>query len=138
MVLVHCTSLLERVSVRTSCFDTHFCGVRTLGCIYIRAKVNAKVMSLLMCCIVSYLCVYTTAMSEWQKIKENYCFRFNFRSKINAPLQYRSHTLFMLAKQPFIMRIRKHERGVASVRTLHFASQIKLVKRPSIHCFSCG
>ena len=36
------------------------------------------------CCIVSYLCVYNTATTEQQKIKENY--RFRFRSNINAPL----------------------------------------------------
>ena len=41
-------------------------------------------MSLPTCCIVSYLSVYTTAMSERQKNKEKYCFRF--RSDIKGPL----------------------------------------------------
>ena len=53
-----------------------------LGCIYIRAKVKAKVTSLLICCIVSYLCVYTTVMSGWQKIKENYRFRSNMKEPL--------------------------------------------------------
>ena len=53
-----------------------------LWCIYIRAKANVKAMSLPICCIVSYLYVYTTAMSKRQKIKENYRFRFHFQSTI--------------------------------------------------------
>ena len=40
-------------------------------------------MSLQICCIVSYLCVYTTAISERQKIKEKN--RFRFRSNIKEP-----------------------------------------------------
>ena len=51
-----------------------------LGCIYIKAKAT----SLPTCGIVYYLCVYATAMGEWQKIKENYYFRF--RSNIKGPL----------------------------------------------------
>ena len=66
-----------------------------LGCIYTRAKAKVKATSLPICCIVSYLCVYTTAMSERQKIKENYHFRFRVRSNIKEPLQSKSmHIIF--------------------------------------------
>ena len=47
---------------------------------------NAKVMSLPICCIVSIMCVYTTVMCERQKIKEKNRFRFRVRSNINEPL----------------------------------------------------
>ena len=48
-----------------------------LGFIYIRAKENAKTMSLLTCCIVSDLRIYTTAIAVATNIKEKNRFRFN-------------------------------------------------------------
>ena len=45
-------------------------GLIFLGCIYIRAKVNEKAMSLSICYIVTIVCVCTTAMCDRQKIKE--------------------------------------------------------------------
>ena len=56
-----------------------------LGCIYIRANAKAKATSLPICCIVSNLCVYTTAMCKRQKIKEKIRFRFRVRSNIKEP-----------------------------------------------------
>ena len=49
-----------------------------LGCIDIRAKAKAKATSLPISCIVSNLCVYTTAMCKGQKIKEKIAFAFAF------------------------------------------------------------
>ena len=46
--------------------------IRPFGCIYIRAKAT----SLPICCIVSNLWVYTTAMCKRQKIKEKIAFAF--------------------------------------------------------------
>ena len=54
-----------------------------LGFIYIRAKAT----SLLTCCIVSDLCIYTTATAAATKIKEKNRFCFRFRSNINEPLR---------------------------------------------------
>ena len=63
------------------------CGkVHNLGFIYIRAKANAKATSLLTCCIVSDLCIYTTATAVVANIKEKYRFRVRFRSNINESL----------------------------------------------------
>ena len=53
-----------------------------LGFIYIRAKAT----SLLICCIVSDLCIYTTVTSVAANIKEKNRFRVRFRSNINEPL----------------------------------------------------
>ena len=73
-------------------------GVNTaLGCICIRAKAKVKATSLPICCINPYLCVYTAAMSERQKIKENY----HFRSNINA-------TLTLRLQSPLFSSIRAH------------------------------
>ena len=90
--------MYDRVKVFILYRDTNaieYCGhcislsryLSLLGYIYITAK--AKATSLPICCIVSYLCVYTTAISERQKIKENYrfCFHFNenaLRAKVKA------------------------------------------------------
>ena len=54
----------------------------TLGFIYIRAKAT----SLLTCCIVSNLCIYTTATAVTANIKEKNRFRVRFHSNINEPL----------------------------------------------------
>ena len=43
-------------------------------CIYIRAKAKVKATSLMICCIVSYLCVYTTVTTAATKIKEKIAF----------------------------------------------------------------
>ena len=71
-----------------------------LRLIYIRAK--AKATSLPTCCIVSNLCIYTTATAAVAKIKEKN--RFRFRSNINEPLSWN------------VMQIRIHRRidGVSS------------------------
>ena len=61
----------------------------TLGFIYIRVKANAKATSLLTCCIVSDLCIYTTATVVAANIKEKNRFRVRFGSNINEPLLYR-------------------------------------------------
>ena len=53
-----------------------------LGFIYIRAKANAKVTSLLTSCMVSNLCIYTTVTAVTANMKEKY----RFRSNINEPL----------------------------------------------------
>ena len=53
-----------------------------LGSIYIREKANVKSTSLLTCCIVSNVCIYTTATAN---IKEKNRFRVRFRSNINEP-----------------------------------------------------
>ena len=58
-----------------------------LGFIYIRAKANAKATSLPTCCIVSDLCIYTTATAVAANIKEKNRFRVRFRSNINEPLR---------------------------------------------------
>ena len=60
--------------------------IEKLGFIYIRAKANAKATSLLTCCIVSDLCIYTTATAVAANIKEKNLFRVRFRSNINEPL----------------------------------------------------
>ena len=62
----------------------HSCNVTELGFIYIRVKAT----SLLTCCIVSHLYIYTTATAAAIKIKENYHFRVRFRSNINEPLRW--------------------------------------------------
>ena len=54
-----------------------------LGFIYIRAKAT----SLLTCCIVSDLCIYTTATVAATNIKEKNRFLVRFRSNINELLQ---------------------------------------------------
>ena len=56
-----------------------------LGFIYIRAKANVKATSLLTCCIVSNVCIYTTATAAMANIKEKNRFRVRFRSYINEP-----------------------------------------------------
>ena len=53
--------------------------------VYIRVKANAKAMSLLTCCIISDLCIYTTATAVATNIKEKNRFRVRFRSNINEP-----------------------------------------------------
>ena len=67
-----------------------------LGFIYTRAKAKAKATSLPMCCIASYLCVYTTVTSERQKMKEKN--RFRFTSNIKEPLR----VLIIFCSQKFI------------------------------------
>ena len=52
--------------------------LHTLGFIYIRAKGNEKATSLPICCIVSYLCIYTTATAVAANIKEKIAFTFAF------------------------------------------------------------
>ena len=74
--------VLYALGVTASITDKAKTLVKHLGYIYIRAK--AKATSLQNCCIVSNMCVYTTAMCERQKIKENY--RFRSRSNIKEPL----------------------------------------------------
>ena len=54
-----------------------------LGFIYIRAKAT----SLLTCCIVSDLCIYTTATAMTTNIKE----KSRLRSNINEPLNFDGH-----------------------------------------------
>ena len=72
--------VLYALGVTASITDKAKTLVKHLGYIYIRAKAT----SLQNCCIVSNMCVYTTAMCERQKIKGNY--RFRFRSNIKEPL----------------------------------------------------
>ena len=62
--------------------------------IYIRAKANMKATSLLICFIVSIMCVYSTVMCERQKIKEKNRFCFHIHSNINAPLWFHRHVWF--------------------------------------------
>ena len=63
--------------------------IASLGYIYIKANAKAKATSLPICCIVSNLCVYTTAMCKRQQIKEKICFRFRVRSNVKEPLEWR-------------------------------------------------
>ena len=73
---------LRKGQFRITC--QHF-GV-SLGFIYIKAKANTKATSLLTWCIVSDLCIYTTATAVAANIEEKNRFRVRFRSNINEPL----------------------------------------------------
>ena len=65
---------------------------------------NAKATSLLTCCIVSNLCIYTTATAAAANIKEKNRFRVRVRSNINEPLTYISQTVksYFTKQQKFV------------------------------------
>ena len=68
------------------CSDSNRLRYFCLGFIYIRVKVKAT--SLLTCCIVSNLCIYTTVTIVVTNIKEKNRFHICFRSNINKPLWF--------------------------------------------------
>ena len=72
---------------------------RLLGCIYIIAKTT----SLLFCCIVSNLCVYTTAMCERQKIKGKN--RFRVLANIKDPLNVDSMSPLVLDSRKMALEL---------------------------------